>query len=291
MNYSLIVTTVILELIIICGVSWVLKVRSKMNTGEDFITSGRNLPTIAIAATQALTALGGGHILGLPIASWQYGVAAYWYIIGSGLMLVIMLNFTGPWIRRFGFTTINQLFEKMFDMKTSIVMAGIAAGTVWGILTLETQGVGAVIAGMTGWSMIAGCVVGGCIGILYVIFGGMKEIGWVNVFNSVFMYVGALIAVFYLGTKLPNGWQGVNDFHISNGNEWALSIWANSDTWRTYIIGTITANLFYVAIGPQAAQVSASAKNVKAIRNAVFYAVPLNCIFGAIMIAFGMASQ
>ena len=289
MNYGIVIATILLEILIIGGVSWVLKIRSRHNP-NDFINSGRNMPMIAVAATQALTALGGGHILGLPGASWSFGVAAYWYIIASGVMLIIMLNFTGPWIRRLGYTTINEVFTKMFNKKTSLLMAGIAAGTVFGILTLEIQGVGTVIAAMTAWPIAIGCVIGGVIAFLYVIFGGMKEVGWVNVFNAVFMYVGALIALFYIGNVLPEGWAGVNNFYKEGGNDWMLSIWANADTWKAYIVGTFLANLFYCPIGPQAAQISASARNVNALRKSVAFAVPLNCIFGGIMIAFGMAA-
>lgn len=292
MNVSILIGTVIIELIIIGGVSWVLgRISKSRMSASEFTNSNRSMPAIAVGATQALTCLGGGHIMGIVGASWGYGVGTYWYALSSGIMLIIMLCFTGPWIRRFGFTTINQLFERMFDHKTSVVMAGIAAGTTWGILTLELQGVGTVLGAITGWPIAFGCVVGGILSLLYVLFGGMKQVGWVNVFNAVFMYIVAIIAILMLGSRLPQGWEGVNNFFVNNGEDWKLSILANPDTWRTYIIGTILAQLFYCPIGPQAAQVSASAKNVNAIRKAVMIAVPINVVFGAIMLAFGMAAQ
>lgn len=292
MNVPILIGTVIIELIIIGGVSWVLgKISKSRMSAAEYTNSNRSMPAIAVGATQALTCLGGGHIMGMVAAGWGYGVGTYWYALSSGIMLIIMLCFTGPWIRRFGFTTINQLFERLFDRKTSIVMAGIAAGTTWGILTLELQGVGTVLGAITGWNIAFGCVVGGVLSLLYVLFGGMKQVGWVNVFNAIFMYIVAIIAVLMLGARLPAGWDGVNNFFIDNGESWKISILANPETWRTYIIGTILAQLFYCPIGPQAAQVSASAKNVDAIRKAVMIAVPVNVVFGAIMLAFGMAAQ
>lgn len=292
MNVSILIGTVVIELIIIGGVSWVLGRISKSRMGaEEFTTSNRSMPAITVGATQALTCLGGGHIMGMVAAGWGYGVGTYWYALSSGIMLIIMLCFTGPWIRRFGFTTINQLFNKMFDRKTSILIAGLGAGTAWGVLTLELQGVGTVVSALTGWNVTVGCIIGGALGLLYVLFGGMKQVGWVNVFNAIFMYIVAIIALFVIGSRLPSGWSGVNDYYINNGDSWMLSIMSNGDTWKVYIIGTILAQLFYCPIGPQAAQVSASAKNVNAIRKAVAIAVPINVIFGAIMLAFGMAAQ
>ena len=292
MNLPILIGTIAIELIIIVGVGWVLNLisKKKMDAAE-FTTANRSMPAITVGATQALTCLGGGHIMGMVGAGWSYGVGTYWYALSSGFMLIIMLCFTGPWIRRFGFTTINQLFAKMFDHKTSVIMAGIAAGTVWGILTLELQGVGTVLGAITGWDIAFGCAVGGILSLLYVLFGGMKQVGWVNVINAIFMYVVAIIAIFMIGSNLPSGWEGVNNFFVSNSEDWKLSSLANPNTWQTYIIGTILAQLFYCPIGPQAAQVSASAKNVDAIRKSVMIAVPINVVFGAIMLAFGMAAQ
>ncbi len=291
MNLSILIGTIIVEIIIIGGVSWVVSLRNKNMNATEFTTSNRSMPAITIGATQALTCLGGGHIMGMVAASWSFGVGTYWYALSSGIMLIIMLCFTGPWIRRFGFVTINQLFAKMFDRKTAIVMAGIAAGTTWGILTLELQGVGTVLGAITGWNIAFGCAVGGILALIYVLFGGMKQVGWVNVINAIFMYVIAIVALLYIGKVLPNGWIGVNEFFINNNENWKLEILSNGNTWKTYIIGTILAQLFYCPIGPQAAQVSASAKNVDAIRKAVMIAVPINVVFGAIMLAFGMAAQ
>ena len=179
MNLPILIGTIAIELIIIVGVGWVLNLisKKKMDAAE-FTTANRSMPAITVGATQALTCLGGGHIMGMVGAGWSYGVGTYWYALSSGFMLIIMLCFTGPWIRRFGFTTINQLFAKMFDHKTSVIMAGIAAGTVWGILTLELQGVGTVLGAITGWDIAFGCAVGGILSLLYVLFGGMKQVGY-----------------------------------------------------------------------------------------------------------------
>lgn len=294
MNVSILIGTIIIELIIIGGVSWVLgRISKSRMSAEEFATSNRSMPAITVGATQALTCLGGGHIMGMVAAGWGYGVGVYWYALSSGIMLIIMLCFTGPWIRRFGFTTINQLFNKMFDRRTSIIIAGLGAGTAWGVLTLELQGVGTVVSALTGWSVTIGCIIGGVLALLYVLFGGMKQVGWVNVFNAIFMYIVAFIALFMIGSVLPNGWSGVNEYYqeLETGGDWMLSILSNGDTWKVYIFGTILAQLFYCPIGPQAAQVSASAKNVNAIRKAVAIAVPINVIFGAIMLALGMAAQ
>jgi Na+/proline symporter len=110
-NPVLVIGTLIVEAIIIFGVSAAVAFTQKhRQTAAEFATTGRSMPMIAIAATQALTALGGGHILGMPGASWSFGAGVIWYIIASGVCMIILLTFTGPWERRLGYSTINQLF-------------------------------------------------------------------------------------------------------------------------------------------------------------------------------------
>lgn len=61
MNVPILVGTIIIELIIIGGVSWVLGMVSKSKmSAEEFTNSNRSMPAIAVGATQALTCLGGG---------------------------------------------------------------------------------------------------------------------------------------------------------------------------------------------------------------------------------------
>ena len=291
MQYGILVGTVLLEIIIIGGVSLALRIRNKHAGADDFITSGRNLPMIAVAATQALTCIGGGHILGMPGASWSFGMGAFWFIIANVASLILVMCFTGPWVRRFRFSTVSQMFEHMFDKKTSILMAGLSVGALWGVMTLEIQGVGTVISSLSGWNVAFGCIIGGVIALLYVIFGGMKEVGWVNVFNAIFMYVGIFLALAFLGARLPNGWAGVNEFYISSGDGWMLNVLANGNTWRVYIIGTFLAAIFFNPISASCCQASASAKSISGLRKAIIVAAPLNCVFGACMIALGMAAK
>ena len=306
-NYTLIIGVIIVELFIIFGISAILNYFQKRAgggtlTADDYATTSRKMPMIAIAATQSLTALGGGHILGVPGASWDFGVSAAWFVIANGTCLIILLSFVGPWTRRFGYPTINQLFEVLFDKKTAAFLAAMGVGTAFGVFTLETQGVGTVIASMAGWVSTGGlqmaCIIGVVVAVLYVIFGGMKEVGWVNVVNAIIMYVGVILAVVLIGSRIPGGWGAVNDFYLNEAvgagggpGEWWLSPLANGQVWQIYIVGTVLSTLFYVAIGPQAAQINASAVNVRAVKRALLVAIPINTVFGLCMIAFGMAAK
>ena len=288
MHTSVLILTVIFEIIIIGGVTFVLNKRSALK-GEDLATASRSLPAIAIAATQALTCLGGGHIMGMPGNGSAFGVAALWYVIASGIMIVLMMCVSGPWIRRLGFSNIPDMFTKMFDKRTGILISAFCCSSCFGVLTCELQGVGSVVSAISGSSIALGVLIGGIIGLLYVIFGGMEQIGWVNVFNAIFMYIGVFIAVLYLNGVIDGGWQTVNEAYAAE--PWKLELFSNGETWRVFIIGTLVAGMFNQMVAGQSGQISASAKNVNTLRKAAIYAVPMNAIFGALMLALYMGTS
>jgi Na+/proline symporter len=72
MNWFVTIGGIAYNVIIILAVyAWIASRRKHLKEGEeDFILSGRKLPWFAVAACQALTALGGGHINGLSAQSW-----------------------------------------------------------------------------------------------------------------------------------------------------------------------------------------------------------------------------
>ena len=294
MNLTVVICVILYEILVIIGVSYLLtyfmKKKNQELSGADFTHSSGSMGMLATGATMALTSLGGGHILGMPGQSPVTGIGTYWYILSSGMMLIILCCYTGPWYMRLKVTTVTEFFEKLYDRKAAIVIAGLTAGCTWGVITLEMQGVGTVLWAMTGWTLQACCLIGGVIAVLYVCFAGMKEVAWVNVINAIFMYVGVIIAAIVIGSKMQGGWEAVNQYYISQDQSWMLSLFANGNTWKTYIIGTILGQLFFVPVNQAGCQCSISAQNIKKLKRSAFVAVPLNCMFGVFMIAFGMAA-
>ena len=291
-NWLLALGIVGYNIAIILIVSAWLAVRAKThNIKEDFILSGRNLPWYVIAATNALTCIGGGHIMGLTGQSWATGVASIWFSISMCLSFILIMMYVGPWIRRMGFITTAGMFSEMFGDVVRPIITGVSIAACFGIVTLETQGLGAIITISTGVPMWFGVIVGGLIGMLYILLAGMKEVGWVNLINAILMYIAAIIVLFVLAKNIPGGYAPVNDFYINSGQAHLLTIFGSGDIVRTYIVGTIVSCLFYNPIVQQCAQVSVSAKNSNNIKKAVTMAVLLNFMFSALMIGLGMVAQ
>ena len=182
MNAGILIAVLVYEVAIILGIGLWLAKRSASQTRQDgdFALAGRGLPVPVVAITLALTVLGTAHILGIFELAWTLGAVAIWFSIAHVILLVMVCLSTGLWVRRLGLTTLPEILELLYGRGTRLLVSCTMAGVVFGILTLETQGIGIIIASMTGWSIRNGAVVGAILGIFYVVFAGMREVGWLK---------------------------------------------------------------------------------------------------------------
>ncbi|MDR1250554.1 MAG: hypothetical protein LBK62_00140, partial [Treponema sp.] len=173
--------------------------------------------------------------------------------------------------------------------------ACVMAGLIWGILTLETQGLGIIINTLTGWSIVTGCVVGGILGVFYVALAGMEEVGAVNVINAVVMYIGLIIAVIVIALGLPGGnFDTVRAFYDGslpyNGPE-NISIFGNSSLFINFAIVQVITVVFSQGINQQLLQCCISAKDEQTVKRSVWLAAPVNGLFGAFIIIIGLTAK
>jgi SSS family solute:Na+ symporter len=166
------------------------------------------------------------------------------------------------------------------------------AGVVFGILTLETQGIGIIISSMTGWSIRNGAVVGAILGICYVVFAGMKEVGWLNLVNAIVMYLGLILATIFLAFRLPGGnYDSVAEYYTSSGNDFMLSIYGTPEIFFAFALGTTIAVVFSQGISQMLMQPCMSAESEKTIRRALWIAAPLNGMFGVFAVVIGLTAK
>ena len=291
MNWFVTIGGIAYNLIIIFVVyAFIRWKQSKTGVEDDFVLSSRKLPWLAVAATQALTALGGGHINGLAFQSWNTGIATIWYCIGTGFMFIIILRFNGIWYRRFGCVTLNDMFGKMFHPILMPILGGVGIGYCWGILCVETQGLATVISSLTGLSNLTGAIIGALTGILYVYLAGMKEIGYVNIVNASLMYLFGIIMLVYLNFATPEGWAGINNNILANNPD-LLTVLGNPEILRTYVIGTFLACALGLNMAQANIQSAAAVENVQVLRRACTAAIPMNVLFGVIILGLGLAAM
>lgn len=279
-------------IILVCTAIILLQRKRKTDGKEkDFLYGGKQIGWFATAAGFALTALGGGHINGLTAQCWSTGVGTMFYCLGHGVFFIIIMRFTGVWYRRSGCATANEMYGKMFHPVLVPLVSGVCLGYSWLILCGETQGMGNIIATMTGIPNWAGCLIGAGIGLLYVLLAGMEEVGLVNSVNAILMYVFGIICLIFVGyNSVIGGWQPINDTLLAE-NEELLHLLGNGEILRTYIIGTFLTTCLGMNMIQANLQAAAAVPNVNTLRKACTAAIPLNVLFGVIMISLGLAAK
>ena len=292
MNLALLTAVIVYEIALIGGIAvWLAsKRKSAASVDREFELGGRNLPVYVIAPTLALTILGTAHILGIFEMSWFMGATAMWFGLANAMVLAIVCVSTGLWVRRMGVTTVPEMLEKLYGIGLRTAVCCVMAGSIFGILSLETQGLGIILASMTGWSIHNGALLGGLMGVLYVIFAGMKEIAWINLFNAVFMYVSLILATYFIAAGLPNAdFSSVTQFYTDQ--QQMLSIFGPAELMLTFAMGTVVAVVFSVPASQMILQVTMSAKDEATVKKSLWWAVPVNGLFGVFIVVLGLTAK
>lgn len=292
MNWGILLAVLAYEILVIVGLGVYFAKKQKPNEGGAFLLSNRDLPVAVVAVTLALTVLGTPHIFGLFEMSWHIGATSIWFGLAHVVLLVVACTTTGLWARRLKITSMPEMIAKIFGETPRLMVACVMAGMIWGILTLEAQGIGIVFATVTGISISQGAMIGGVLGVLYVCIAGMKEIGWVNLINCFVMYVGLIVAMIFMTGKLPaGGWGGVADFYINQDQAYMLSLVGTPELLFTFALGTVLSVVFCQSISQQLMQPAMAAKSEKTIKKALWIAAPVNGLFGIFIVCLGLAAK
>lgn len=294
MNAAVFSIVIIYELLSIFGVGLFLYFKKKKAKGgsvkDEFALAGRSMGLFQVGVTLALTVLGAAHIWGTIENGYMIGATACWIGPGALVALACATQISGPICRRLGVTTVPQLFEKMYGIGGSVLLAVLQCSFTFVFLTLETQGIGVTLQCMTGWSTTACLALGALIGLLYVLFAGMKEIGILNIFNTILMYIGLIVTIAYLAGAIPGGFEGVSDYYVANGMASKLSIFSDVSGIISFSLPTCIGFLFFDAFSQFMVQPALSAKSEKTIRRSMFVAGPVNAIFCVCPVLIGMAA-
>ena len=293
MKIGVLIAVLIYEIVVIFGVGAVIAKKRNKDEEGGFALGGRNMGVIVLASTIALTVLGTAHILGVFEMSYGMGAIAYWFSLAHVVLIIVACFGTGIWVRRMGVTTVPEALVGMYGRKNALAISCVMAGVIWGILTLETQGVGIVIATMTGLPIVQGAIIGGILGIFYVVLAGMEEVGVVNVINAVIMYIGLIVATIFVALRLPGGnFDTVQSFFDNDqSTQFMTSIFGTPDLFITFAIAQVIAVVFCQGISQMLLQAYMAAKDEKTIRRSVWIAAPLNGLFGVFAVTIGLTAR
>lgn len=294
MKTGILIAVIVYEIISMAIPVWYLARKSRQaHAGgkNNFTMAGQSMSWYLVGVTLALTVLGSAHVFGLMELAWDMGAVALWFSFAHVILLCVVCISTGRWVRRLNVATVPELIERMYDRRTRLVIACVMSAVIFGCLTMETQAGGICFATMTGSSIRTGAMIGGLLGILYVIVAGMREVSWVNLINSIIMYVGLIIAAIYITVGLGGDWSSVQGYYTEQNQRWMLSIYGTPELLFSFGLGTVLSIVFAHSISQMLLQTAMSAKDEVTIKRAMWVAAPVNGMFGVFAVAIGLAAK
>jgi SSS family solute:Na+ symporter len=258
----------------------------KVKSAKDFTDSTQGLGWLMICFGFVLAPLGAGHTMNLwETATGPIGAAAMWWAIGAGgIFLPLATLWYGPWFRQSGCSTAPQIVGQMFGPQFGTMHAAFTTMAYTGIGLAETIATGTAIYGLSGgaiplkpWCIIIAFV----LLVLYVYFGGILQMAWLNVANSIALISGGYIALALLGGYLAaniGGWAGVQQIYESMGqaNRLLQLEIANKDVWFSVILPVILLHACAASIAQPIIQTFFAARTDEDCRKGTFLGCGIN---------------
>lgn len=286
----------IIALLYVFGLSIVigLYLRKKQvgQSGDSFLYGDKSLSPWMAGITIALAGIGSLHVVGMMESGGTMGLVALWFGVAAGIVKAINGAFLAPYYRKVGANTIPEIAGKLFDFKSRLVASFIGLIICFAILSLETQGGGVILAGITGIDVRIALFIFMLCAVSYMMISGMMQVTYLNLINVILTYIVIIISFIIVSFKLPLGWSGVEYSYVEKGLSEILKFWP-SDTGMLlgFAIAVVIALIMSDSIDQGMMQYVLSAKDIKSARKANFISIGFNIPFAFFTIAFGLAAM
>jgi solute carrier family 5 (high affinity choline transporter), member 7 len=167
-------------------------------TTDGLLLAGRRLPLVLGVLTMTATWLDGGYINGTAENVYQNGIVATQAPWGYALSLIIGgLIFAAP-MRRHGFTTMVDLFDRRYGKRAAAVLFVPAAlgELFWSGMILAA--LGTTFSTILGMEQVPAVLLSAGIAVAYTIRGGLWAVAWTDALQFFFMAGGLCLAIPFL---------------------------------------------------------------------------------------------
>lgn len=179
-----------------------------VHSAEGYSLGGRSAGVPLIAGSIAGTLIGGGATVGTAQLAFSYGLAAWWFTLGSGIALAIMGFFYAREMRESGLATIPEFLSAFYGRRSEEMSSVISSiGILLSIIASTLPGIQIISAffHVTPWTA-AGILL--LLVVLYTFFGGMKSAGVGGIMKMLVIFLSLFIA----GYSAFEGLMAMPDF-------------------------------------------------------------------------------
>ncbi len=170
---------------------------------DDFITGERSFGPVLMYFVMGAMVFSAYALLGTPQRVMVKGSDAF-YALAYGSVALVPLFFFGAKVRRIGarlgLVTQAEFLGERFASRRLTALMGMASLLAFvPYIVIQCKGADVVMQQVLGWPPLVGAGLVYAVVTLYVMFGGMRGVGWTNVLQGVVM----LVVVWWLGLAIP----------------------------------------------------------------------------------------
>ncbi len=197
----------ILYFVFVLGIGWRLK--KKVSTSEDFLTSRRSLPLWITSLAFLAANLGAQELVGMCASGAKYGImTAHFYWVGAIPAMIFVGVFMMPFYYGSRARSVPEYLKLRFDEKTR----GFNAMT-FAAMTIFSSGISMYALGllfqlMLGWSFARSVLLSAAIVLVYTLLGGLTS----AIYNEVlqfFLVVLGFAPLAILAVLRAGGWEAM----------------------------------------------------------------------------------
>src|SRR5437588_2254282 len=191
----------------VLGIGW--RLRKKVHSSADFLTSGRSVPVWITSLAFLAANLGAQELIGMSGSGAKYGImTAHFYWIGAVPAMLFVGVFMMPFYYGSHARSVPEYLKLRFDEKTR----GLNAIT-FAFMTLFSSGISMYALGLLfqlvlGWSFTASVLLSAAIVLVYTLLGGLTS----AIYNEVlqfFLIVLGFAPLAILAVLKAGGWSGM----------------------------------------------------------------------------------
>ena len=265
------IITVVTYFIIILGIGF-WSGRGKKDSAANYFVSKGTLPFWAIGAAYVASGLnpeqligmnGMGYMIGLPLVnSYLIAIVVYGALIFGFFPLYLRNNII----------TMPQYLGQRFNLQCQRIFSVLLLGSYILLnLSVVLYGGAKLLQGVYGVPIWQGVLVLGLVAGIYTMYGGMKYVINVAVFDFVMVFTAGIILFVLAYMKLPHGWsdiiaQAPGGFHLMQPMNNPVM------PWHAVLFSLFNLQLFYSCMNQALVQKGLGAKTEWDVRMAIILA-------------------